>query len=364
MKTVSPFNLLKQQNGVTLIEMLVSITIGLVFMIAIGFAYMNSTNAARQRENQSELNEPTSVVMRMLRHDVSLAGYVDVFDMDATASNGRHPQAASVLVPGNETLTNLYRRAPMPTPIGTPLTQFFPGLMPIFGCDGAMNSTPFAISTTATATVLTCGANSTTSQTLQIAYQAAPSATTTAIASLGTPNGNTGEGRDCNEQGLTAPITGGREAKFAINRYFINVSSDGVNELYCSGSGNVIAQPIARGVEEFVIRYQTANPGLSTSLTAAGSAQSQYASAATVSASALGWANVTAVEICMISATSGNSGAAATGTTQLQPTRPTCVRDSSGNFNANITRTAGDTRLWKRFISVVSVRNAIFSTPY
>jgi len=367
MTKTSPHPLPRAQSGITLIELMISITIGLVILIGIGTAYLNSTNTMKQRENQSELNEPARIVMRMLQHDVSTAGYVDVLDFDAANSS----QAASLFVPGNDTLINLYQRAPVAAPIEAPLTRFFGGLMPIFGCDGAMNSTPYAISTTGAPATLSCGTANATKQSLQVAYQSAPNATANAavnpaanpILSLLPPNAATGEGHDCNQAAL---LPAG--AKFVINRYFVRASAtDGINELYCAGSGIAIEQPLARGVEEFVLRYQIAQPGPvllpGTAPVAAGSAQAQYVSATDVAASTLGWANVTAVEMCLVSATAVTSGAAAAGTVDLQPTRPTCARAASGNFAANVARVAGDMRLWKRFTSVVSVRNAIYSTP-
>jgi type IV pilus assembly protein PilW len=370
--TLKP-NMHQSQMGVTLIELLISITIGLIILIGIGVAYVNTTNTTRQRENQSELNEPARIVMSMLRHDISHAGYVDLLDVYLTPDLTTTAPQSAALFGGGATVTNVYVRAPEASQLSTPLTQFFPGLMPVFGCDGAMNSTPNAIGSTAALASLTCGANSTTRHTLQLAYQAAPSATAGVAPSLLAPSANTGEGRDCNQQNLPTPAAAApnpaREPKIAINRYFINTNaSDGVNELYCAGSGNAIAQPIARGVEEFVIRYLTSQPGVAATATApavaAGSAQSQYASATTVAASALGWANVSGIEICIVSATTIGGGSAAAGTVQLQPSRPTCTRDANGNFNANIARVSGDSRLWKRFTSVVTVRNAIFSTPY
>lgn len=348
-----------RERGVTLIELLVSLTIGLVILIAIGIAYFNSTNITRQRDNQSELNEPAHVILRLLQHDLSNAGYVDFFDLDTTSGT----QAAALFVPGNDVKLNLYQRIPQAAPLATPLSQFFPGLMPIFGCDGAMNSTPNGIMNTAPPVVLACGVADATKNSLQIAYQAVPGTTLNPIVSLLPSNAATGEGRDCNQQNVSPA-----GAKLVVNRYFVQASAgDGINELYCSGSGNNVAQPMARGVEEFVLRYQTAQPGttppVGVSAIAAGGAQAQYVNAATVAASAIGWANVTAVEVCMVSATSITSGSAASGTTILQPTRPTCARDAAGNFAANIARVAGDARLWKRFTSVISVRNAVYSTP-
>ncbi|MBK6999900.1 MAG: PilW family protein [Rhodoferax sp.] len=375
------------QSGVTLVELLISITIGLVLLSAIGLAYVNSTNITRQRENQSELNDPASMVLSMLRRDISAAGYVDIFDTD---NSSNLPQAGTIFVPGSEQLRNLYVRATTlsdGTAVtgSTPFTQFFPGLSPIFGCDGDMNGTPYDISITPGPATLACGTASTTKHTLQIAYQAAstaapPTATAAAqyslLAATAAAAVTAGEGRDCNQQSLTAAPAGAtpaREAKFVINRYFVaENSSDHVNELYCSGSGNSTAQPLVRGVEEFVLRYQTAAPGTVPAVGApwlsAPNAQQQYASAATVAASALGWSNVTAVEVCIVSATVDTGGAAAaTGTAVLQPKRPTCERETTGsnigNFKADVNRATGDNRLWKRFTSVTTVRNAIFASP-
>lgn len=347
---------MRRQQGMTLIEVLIALTIGLVILIAIGTAYLSSTNMARQRENQSELNEPAAIVIRMLQRDVANAGYVDIFDFDA--SNQR--QAASLFNPAYPELMNLYQRIPGAAPLQTPLTQFFPGLMPVFGCDGAMNSTPNAITKAGTAT-LTCGTANATKNSLQIAYQAAPSSTANPLRSLINPDVATGEGRDCNQQELDPA-----GSKFVINRYFVQASStDGVNELYCAGSGNSSSQPLARGVEEFVLRYQTSNPGVAPPVGSispvAGGIQAQYLSATAVTASSIGWANVTAVEVCMVSATA--TGAAATGTTALQTSRPTCERTAAGNFKDDILRTTGDKRLWKRFTSVISIRNAIYASP-
>jgi len=349
----------QRQGGMTLIEVLVAIAIGLVILIAIGTSYLNSANLSRQRENQSELNEPAYVVMRMLRQNLVKAGYVDIFDLDITGK----PQAGTLFDPGNAKLINLYQRVPEAALLEAPLTQFFPGLLPVFGCDGAMAGTPNAIMLAGTA-ASACAAANATQQSLQLAFQAVPSLSVTPnpIRSLLPDNAATGEGRDCNQQSID-PVG----AKIVINRFFIR-QVDGFNELHCAGSGNSVAQPLARGVEEFVLRYQTAQPGLAplpgNTTSAAGGTQAQYVNAATVAASALGWANVTAVEVCMVLATATTSGAAATGTVALQPLRQTCTRNAAtGNFNADVARNAGDTRLWKRFTSVTTLRNAIYSTP-
>jgi type IV pilus assembly protein PilW len=373
----------QRQRGLTLIELLVSITIGLIILTAIGTAYVNSSNLIRQRENQSDLNEPARIALRMLQFNVSKAGYVDHFDnyrfVNASGTVVVRPQGASVFAAGAANdpeiirLTNLFQKVPGAALLSTPLSEFFPGVLPVFGCDGAMNGTPNGIATGVLPAVVTCGAANATQHSLQIAYQAVSNVGGSVAPSVLLP-GNplmaaTGEGTDCAQQ--APPGAAGTPAgSFVINRFFVQTNaSDGVNELYCSGSGNFLRQPIARGVEEFMVRYQLAQPGVAPvpgapAAPAAGGAQGLYVNAtgvATVALNPIGWAGVTAVEVCFISATPiTNRGAM--GSALLQATRPTCARAADGQFSPDVARVAGDARLWKRYTSVISVRNAVFSS--
>jgi len=348
----------KHQFGSSLIEVLIGLAIGLVILTAIGTAYVNSNNLTRQREDQSQLNDPATIVMRTLRQNLTQAGYVDIFDTVPVGGNAR-AQAAALFVPGNDQLANIFVRDPNPAigALTAPLSLFFPGLTPVFGCDGAMNGTPNAIATSAPPAVQTCGAANATRHTLQIAYQAVPNTPANALNSLVPVNAATGDGLDCLQQ---APAAG----TMVINRFSLPLPAAGaVSQLRCAGSGFNQTQDIAPGVEEFILRYQMSAPGLAVNRLAAGGGQSQYLSATQVTASAQAWAGVTAVEICIVSATPVTSGAAAQGTVNLQTSRPTCQRAANGTFLPNIARAAGDARLWKRFTSVVSVRNAIYATP-
>lgn len=342
-----------RQRGLSVIELLVSVTIGLVILTAIGTAYINTTNTTRQREDQAQLNDPARNVMRMLKQSLTQAGYVDIFDLDAL----NRAQAASLFVPGNAERTNMFIRVPSATPVPAPISQFFPGLTPVFGCDGAMTSNPNTIVGSAVA-AQACGAASATRHTLQVAYQAAPNNAANPANSLVPVDATTGEGLDC----LQRPPPAGEV--MVINRFSAPAPAAGaVSQLICEGSGQDESQSIAPGVEELVLRYQMSAPGTAANPVAAGSGQQKYISATEVTASAQGWAGVTAVEICIVSASPTTSGPAAQGTAGLQPTRPTCTRDADGVFDDNIARAAGDNRLWKRYTSVVSVRNAIFATP-
>ncbi len=341
-----------RQRGVSLIEVLIGLTIGLVILAAIGTAYVGSNNLARQREDQAQLNEPARVALNMLRSNLMRAGYVDIFDLDAA----NRPQAASVFVPGNDNLANMFVRDPA-TPIGTPIGVLFPGLTPVFGCDGAMAGSPNGIVSNPPPAAPACGAANPTRHSLQVVYQAIPNSVNP-TNSLTPANTATGVGLDCLQQ---IPPLG---VSIIINRFEVENAGGGLpSRLRCEGTGNLAAQDIALGVEEFVLRYQMSAPGSAANPRAAGGAQQQYLSATQVAASAQGWPGVTAVEICMVSATDPARGPAAQGTLALQTTRPTCLRDANGLFQPNVARAAGDTRLWKRFVSVISLRNSVYASP-
>ncbi len=362
MKAHSPAH---RQRGLSIVELLVSVAIGLIILTAIGTAYINTTNTTRQRETLSELDDPARNVMRMLKHDLTMAGYVDIFDLDAVS----RARAASLFVPGNTTLSNMFVRATGGTapPVFAPISQFYAGLTPVFGCGGVMSGTPTAIVTSAPPVVPACGAGSTTRHTIQIAYQGVPNAAANLPNSLLPADTTTGDGLDCLQRARPAAASAAGGV-MVINRYSAPAPAvtGAVSQFNCEGSGAAGAQSIASGVEEFVLRYQIAAPGSVVNPVAAGSGQQRYVDAAAVADTTnnpQGWAGVTAVEICIVSASLVATGATAPGTANMQPTRPTCTRNAAGGFSDNIARVAGDTRLWKRYTSVVSLRNAVFATP-
>lgn len=335
---------------------MVSLVIGLVILAAIGAVYVNTTNLMKQREDQADLNEPARVILRLLRQDVMRAGYIDI--LDATAGGSK--VGALLFDPKDDALANMYVRDTegSTVTVPAPISKIYPGLTPVFGCAGAMLNKPKTIVDTVPPSVTpkcdTAG-TSATKQSLRIAYQGVR-ITGAAVdsSSLGEKNTDTGAGLDCLQQSTsTGPLV--------INDYFLR-TTNGVSQFACRGSGSDTEQDLAAGVEEFVVRYQMAKE--SADGNAAGGEQSAYLDATDVSSSAQKWSGVTAVEVCIVSATDqANRGAAAVGTTDLQPKRPTCERATTGAFKSDIARASGDKRLWKRFTSVISVRNAVFASP-
>ncbi|MCG2658197.1 MAG: prepilin-type N-terminal cleavage/methylation domain-containing protein, partial [Hydrogenophaga sp.] len=144
----------RRQTGTSLIEVMVSLAIGLIILTAIGTVYVSSNNVLRQREDQAQLNDPARIVMRLLRQNLMQAGYVDLFDLDAAGNS----QAETLFDAKNVDLANMYVRDPAIGTIATPISRFYEGLTPVFGCDGPMINTPRGITSAAPPLVPACGA--------------------------------------------------------------------------------------------------------------------------------------------------------------------------------------------------------------
>jgi type IV pilus assembly protein PilW len=365
----------RAQRGFSLIELLIAMTIGLVILTAIGSAFSIATELSRQRDASSEIFEANFTGLQSIRRDIQNAGYVDIVDKKTQTEPDRN---AVALFPTGEGENNHFVRAPFITradgstlslTVTSPLQKIFPNALPIFGCDGAMNSSPQVLASTASAQP-TCGATNSLSHSIQIVYQNAAAEDKADLTLRKTDNNLSGDGADCLMQGLpdaSSSFTATAEGMlFAINRYDLRAdASDNVRNLNCQGSNNTIAQPIARGVQELTFRYLQAATGvLGTNTNAVSSgavASGSFLSAAQVAASTLGWPGVIGVEVCMAIASTPNANNSSGQTNASQPTRPTCARNANGSFAADVARVVGDNRVWRRYTSQIAVRNAIFT---
>jgi type IV pilus assembly protein PilW len=360
-------------RGFTLIELLVSIAIGLVILLAIGVAYTSTSNMSRQREALSELQLPAVMALNMIKRDISQAGYVDMLDSIPNVPFGK------ALQPVDDDKTNHFVRSTLNgLRVTAPIQSIFPLALPVFACDGQMSSSPLSLLSTSSV-LPDCVDPAATSlrHSIQIVQQGIPGSINPTRALRPTATG-TIDGRDCLQQdAATGSSVLGRQ--FIVNRYFIQASaSDGVSELYCEGSGNTTPQPLVRGVEEFTVRFQLASvaqttttvtgsgssivTSTSTVKVASGASSGQFFNATDVAGSELSWAGVTGVEVCLVVASAPNGLGVSADAVDAQPTRPTCARTASGSFAADVVRSSGDKRLWRRFTAYVAVRNAIFTT--
>ena len=228
------------QRGVTLIELMVSLTIGLIIMVAVVAAYLGASGAGRTAEAIGRMNEDGQMALTILSQQLRMAGV-----------NPSQADRSSVTIGLN------VRNNSMPT--HNTMTNGFA----IRGCD-----LKFSDVTTAAAgntSALTCGHASTSTgpDSISIAYEA--DKYNTVPTSAGVPT-------DCMGNGITAlspaptyiksdeATTATATIYEAENRFYIGTSTYIVNPtLYCKGKAST-QQPLVENIEDLQFSYGVVNP--------------------------------------------------------------------------------------------------------
>lgn len=249
-------------RGLSLVELMVSIAIGLVITIAVVSSYIGSLGATRVSEAQVRMNEDGQAALAILAQTIRMAG--------------NNPKQAGY-------------------PFGTPRNRITPTFI-IRGCDGT-----FSNITTTTATDyggLTCtGGGSPDS--IAVRYE----------ADIYNTVPNAGQATDCLGQALpviTDSVLVGvpsvaTNVTFTVadNRFYIGTSTAVPSPgLFCAGNGSVTPQRLVENVEDLQFEYGTA-PIAATTLTVAG-----YIGATAVDALSVNvadrWSKVLTVRICVL----------------------------------------------------------------
>lgn len=194
-----------------MIELLISMAIGLVIVSGLIAMYANSTSTTAVAKAQSEINEEAQYVLRVLSHQIQQTGY-------------------NPIQRGRTTLNAI------------------PGGFTIFACANG-----FSNPTTATdASGLTCNAAAATGgHGLAIAYEADVRNTTPTAGASPKPT-------NCLGNALVQQTDAGSGETYYVaeNRFYVKN-----NSLYCAGTETTIQeQPIADNVERLEISLGTAHP--------------------------------------------------------------------------------------------------------
>ncbi len=196
-----------QSRGMSLIELMISMVIGLVIIGGLLAVYSNSTGTTATAKSQSEMNEEAQYVLRILANQIQQAGY-------------------NPINRGRTTLNPLI------------------GGFPVFACtSGFSNAT-----TAANASALTCSGTGT-SAGLAITYEADTKNTRPTAGGVPT---------NCLGNGLVqqTDARSGETYYVAENRYYVKN-----NALYCAGTETTIQeQPLADNVESIQVTLGTAHP--------------------------------------------------------------------------------------------------------
>lgn len=232
-------------RGVTLIEMLIAITIGLVVVGAVMVSYLGSGQAGRIQAAYSQMNQDAQIGLSILNREFQMAGY------SAPSGLVQDP------TPGTPTFSLTYN-------LGTATA--------VVGCGSGFAN--------AQAAVLACGAGAGDSTpTFGVVYEA--DTRNTVATSAGVPT-------DC----VGAAIPAG-PPYFARNRYYINPLT---GELSCASDNaaaspqplleNVVAMRVWYGVQVAAAPRQVAGYVTASQLIAQGAAAS--------------WSDVISVRVCLL----------------------------------------------------------------
>jgi type IV pilus assembly protein PilW len=280
---VKPLSRRGRSRGLTLIELMVALTIGLVIILATMGAYLGSAGAGRMAEAQGRMNEDGQAALAVLAQQLRMAG-----------ANPNQP---------NRILDT--RRNPVYLPTAL-VTTFTPTAFSIRGCDGTFSNITTAVNLDA----LTCGGSTTTlPDSIAVNYEA--DRYNTVPTSTGIPTDCTGNALST----VTATITGTNSAGtgtvtitpnyyVADTRFYIGTSAAVVSpSLYCKGNG--AAQPLVENIEDMQFLYGTVPATATSTNVSIGGYISAWdvlnsASLAALASDAVRWGKVVAVRICVV----------------------------------------------------------------
>ncbi len=241
----------RQLRGMSLIEVMVSMVIGMVVVAAVLVSYLSSGKTSKQQAAYAEMHENAQMALTLLSRDLLLAGYAQV----------------AAIAPPNP-----------PTTTTSTFTRTYSGNA-VFGCDNGF-STPNTVG--AVACAVAAGTPG-----IEISYEADITNTIPVGAAPSDCKGN-----------QIRPVAGtlsGVDYFVTHNRYYLATGTTGRSELHCASatrdvSGAAVgAEPLVDNAESMKIWYgeaAAANPRQITRYVTAGNVTN--------------WPNVVSVRICLL----------------------------------------------------------------
>ena len=311
------------QRGVSLVELLVGLVIGIVLSLAASALYLGTRETARGSQAISDVNETGKIALDMIGREIQKAGFYPAqFGSDWATNN----QFAGAYFNGKDVTKPAFNAG-------------------LFGCDGA-NYDPSTEGCTATAANMP--------DSIVINYFASPEFGNDSL--LGNTN-------DCNRNKVANDTDNASRSAtglplFVSNRFGIvaaatYVDTDGntvsANNLGCHGNGLEAgsSQSALQGIDDLVIRY-----GL---YSGDGSEQSptDFMTAANVTAQPVvggrtAWQRVTAVSVCVLVRSVSNG---------RQQDKTGSVRTYTDCRGQTLSMPSGNRYIFKSFQRVYAVRN-------
>lgn len=253
-------NRLHRQSGVTLVELMVAMTIGLFLLGAVGMIYVTVSNSSRSSTLESQMNEDASLALDLLQQQIRLAGF---------------------------------------STVGADGKRVFSGLS-IRGCDGGFTDN----SGTANFGMLACANVDTGPDAIAVRYEA------TTLNSQEVDVSGVMRPDNCSHNGITPWIAGAGEGSaasisLADNRYYI-ADDSGVPTLYCKGrdgsatDGFSDAAALIPNIENLQIQYAITNTPVADEALPHQVTAYVEAKDAVLGATLTNWSRVAALRVCLI----------------------------------------------------------------
>lgn len=238
----------RYNQGFSLIELMVSLTIGLIISVAAFAAYLGIAAASRMAEAQGRMNEDAQAALTILTQQLRMAG--------------NNPDQSNRVDNPNPTRSSRHNPVYLPTPTYagfalSPATFTLSSFI-IRGCDGTFSN----ITTASDLDHLTCDAGiNALPDSIAVSYEADRFNTVPTILGADLlPTGCLGKKLTTNT--ATLPTVVGAAAvnadvtyAVADNRFYIGTSA-AIPSLYCKGNGiNSVAQALVENVEDMQFIY-------------------------------------------------------------------------------------------------------------
>lgn len=251
----------RAQAGVTLVELMVAMTIGLFLLGAVGIIYVNTATTSRASTQESQMNEDATLALELLQQQIRLAGFSNI----VAASGARN----------------------------------FSGIA-VRGCVGG-----FTTNDQANFSDLACGGDDDDPDALAVRYEATTLNSQSANDSAGVARPD-----NCSHNGITPWTAGATEGgavsmSLADNRYYI-ADDNGVPSLFCvgrdgnGGAGFSAAAALIPNIEDMKIRYAITNAPVNDEALPHQVTAYVKADDPALGATAANWNRVAAVRVCLL----------------------------------------------------------------
>lgn len=269
---------LSRQQGFSLVEVMVSVVIGMVVVAAVLVSYLGSGQSSKLQSAYAEMNDNAQAALTLLSRDLQMAGYTSVGGINTTA--GVKPLSS--------------------------VQSFVSANVPLFACEKGFVSNTIAAGSESCAT--TAGTSS-----LQVAYEADLTNTVPTAAGASYPattctlpvvGGVSTVPTDCvgNRLFPVNAASAGDCVFHTYNRYYLSQDL-GRNNLYCVASpfnGTArTGQPLVEGVESIKTTLGVVDTLAWAATASAPSTPARYLSVGDV-ATANAWPNVVSARICVV----------------------------------------------------------------